>query len=153
MNCGRSIEGPSVGTPGGDIYHYECVDINYPEPCKTDDALDDLEERDVDDELVRLFRFIRQDPYLTIDSEEFKESLPEVNVRIRSPITVNVNILGYQNSWDIYNRTEKVDIAPWIFQSVYFGCALEREFPAFADRDHINPRGESRVGDEEGSED
>lgn len=145
LDCGRKIHGPSITTPDGDTYHYACVDVEYPEPCMTDDVMENFTPEGTGEETISFFRYLQQNPYNMLGNESPTDSLPEVNVRIKTPMTVDINLFGYQLSWDVYHRTESVNIAPVLFQAVYFGSALEREFPAFADDDHLHPNGDSRV--------
>lgn len=145
LNCGREINGPFITTPDGDTYHYKCVDVSYPEPCMTDDVMGNFTPDGTGEETIKLFKYLQQNPYDIAGKEGITESLPEVNVTINSPVTLDICLLGNEVSWDVYHRTESIDMSSLLFQAVYFGCALEREFPAFADEDHLHPNGESRT--------
>lgn len=149
IECGREIEGPVVEVPEGDTYHYACVDVEYPEPCMTEDVMKNFTPEGTGEETIRFFEYLRQNPYVSLDTDDPVDSLPEVYVRVKTPFTVDITLFGMHFSWVVYHRTEKINISPWLFQAVYFGCALEREFPAFADEDELYPRGEPRVPPEE----
>lgn len=153
IDCGREIDGPKVETPEGDTYHYACVDVEYPEPCMTDDVMENFTPEGTGEETIEFFQYLKENPYISLDTHHPVDSLPEVYVRVKTPKTIELNLLGREFSWDVYHRKEKLNISPWLFQAVYFGCALEREFPAFADEDELYPRGEPRVSPEDETQD
>lgn len=145
LDCGRDIEGPIARTPEGDTYHYTCIEIDYPQSCMTDDVMEVLTPEGTGEEVIEFFEYLRQNPYRPLDPEDPVGSLPEVYITVKAPVSVEVNIFRWELSLNLYHKTESINIIPWLFQSVYFGCALEREFPAFAAEDELHPRGESRI--------
>lgn len=111
----------------------------------TDDVLNTLTPEGTGEETIELFEFLKENPYVSLGDDPV-DTLPEVGVRAKPELTVE--ILG-REMFNVRGRTRKTNISPWLFQAVFFGCALEREFPAFADEDELYPSGEPRVPPEE----
>lgn len=149
LDCGREIEGTLIETPEGDTYHYGCVRVEYPEPAMTDDALNALSPEGTGEETINLFEYFQQNPYNAIDEDDPIDAIPDVNVRVKSPITVEISLLGKDFGVDVYRRGDEFNISPWLAQAIYFGSALEREYPAFCDVDDLYPRGKPLLSPEE----
>ena len=149
MQCGRGIQGTYVETPEGDTYHYRCVDVTYPEPCMTEDALGILTPEGTGEEAINLFEYFQQNPYNAVESDDPIGSIPDVYVEVKTPLTVDISIYKWSFSWDVYHKKKKVDISPLLAQAIFFGCALEREYPAYCEVDDLHPRGSPMAPTEE----
>lgn len=146
LQCGREIHGPKVTVPEGDTYHYACVDVEYPEACMTDDVLENLTPEEGGQDLTTLFEYLRANPYEPVeDWEDMAAELPCVPLTVNLPRTVEIGVGRRSLYFDLDSREKRINLAPLLFHAVYFGSALEREFPAYADRDDPQPRGTSRV--------
>lgn len=141
-DCGREIEGPVVETPDGDTYHYACVDVDYPEPAMPEDVVDKLlpeEFGDFQEPLREFYEDLMENPY------DAANDVQGLYIETDAPVTIDLNLFGYTFSWDVYHRTKKINITPILVSVLFFGSALEREYPAYADRDELYPRDEARV--------
>lgn len=146
IHCGREIQGACVTIPEGDAYHYACVDVSYPEPCDSSTALQYLEEVGTNKPTMRLFRYTKQNPYHPLNDEEDAISMPSVEMRIDGGEWFSVELWGRRLSLTKAGGEHTHDIAPLLWKAMYFGAALERDYPAYANRDRANPAGTSRVG-------
>jgi len=142
LDCGREIKGPMIQLPDGDAYHYGCVGVEYPEPCGTDQLLDALDEED--SPLYDFLKFMDENPY--INMLEALEKAPANRIQVKQ--RKSVKAFGREVvSWKKNNTTGNIN--PMLLQAMAFGFAMERDYPAFADRDDVYPRGEARVPVEE----
>lgn len=163
IECGREIKGTLV-RPQTDAYHYKCVDIEYPvEDCYTDNVLENLTVEGTGDETIRLFRFFQENPYDALEqADDPIESIPAVYVRYHPNLDWKSRLLRiaravvpqrfFSSDHPLGPVENQFNIAPWLAQAVYFGCALEREFPTGVEEDELYPRDEARLPPEEDGE-
>lgn len=142
LQCGREIEGPLVETPEGDTYHYACVRIAYPEECGTESRLDLLDEEE--SPLYDFLEFLDENPYSPL--MELKENAPEIYVSLNKQSTLSFH--GH-DLVSVKTQGSTDNMVPLLLQAVAFGWAMERDYPAFADRDELYPDGNPRVPPEE----
>lgn len=142
LDCGRSIDGPMVTTPDGDTYHYACVSIEYPKPSGTDNLLSRLDEEE--SPLYGFFKMLDENPYESL--AKLNNNAPETYVELNNETTISV--LG-RDLLEIETTGSSDNINPILLQTVAFGWAMERDYPAFADRDELYPDGNPRVAPEE----
>lgn len=142
LDCGREINGPLIRTPEGDTYHYTCLGVEYPEDCGTESRLNLLDEEE--SPLYNFFEFLDENPY-----ESLMTTKDEVEPHyVRMDNRTELSLFGHDLiSWQTRGTTD--NIVPILLQAVAFGWAMERDYPAFADRDELYPEGEPRVAPEE----
>lgn len=150
LDCGREINGASIETPDGDVYHYECVDVEYPETCMASDVLETLASAEGEVKGMPLFQYLKENPHDPLErSVSSTDELPEVSLTIRNSITIDIDLSRYGECWDVYHQSESLNLTPMLFQAVNYGRALERESPSFVDGDRLYSLGDARVPPEE----
>lgn len=142
LDCGREINGPLIRTPEGDTYHLVCLGIEYPKNCGTESRLELLDEEE--SPLYDFFEFLDDNPYESLLT--LKDEAPGTYVNLHK--THTVSFYG-RELFTLKTMGSTDNINAMLLQAVAFGWAMERDYPAFADKDELYPEGNPRVPPEE----
>lgn len=143
QSCGEPIRGQQVTVPTpGDVngeleYHRKCVDVDYPENESTENVgvfateyLDWYQNNGEEPQMQDLFQALIDHPDGNV------EEMPDVMVSMYGTFKPRDRMSFWEllRNKDVRIDMEKNMTNPFLL-AVFFGCALEREYPAFSELD------------------